>query len=107
MSDWMVIAGAALGGGLLGVLVTRWRLRQSSQGSGDRDLVAVDFQHVVDLVRRVHGAQAACIITDDEIPTLSATNPRPAQDLIDRAVATARAAMEDGRDRVTHDVPEI
>jgi diguanylate cyclase (GGDEF)-like protein len=55
----------------------------------------------------VHGAPAVCIITDDQVPTVSHGDPRPAADIVGRAVATARQAMEDGRDHVTPTAPEI
>ena len=108
MTQWMVLASVALAGGLLGVLLTVSLLRRSSQSrSGNRDMVAVDFHHVLDLVRRVHGAQVACVITDDDLPTMAASHPRPAQDVVDRAVATARQAMGDGQDHMLQNAPEI
>ena len=106
MSEWLELAGRVLGGVLVGALGTvLWLRRRGSRGGGD--LLAVDFQHVLDLLRRVHDAPAACIITDDQVPTVSSGDARPAREVLDRAMAAARQAMEDGRDHITPTSPEI
>ncbi|MBI4421687.1 MAG: GGDEF domain-containing protein [Gemmatimonadetes bacterium] len=61
------------------------------------DVLAVDFQHALDLLRRAHGGSAACLMLDGDVSVLSLADPRPDQALIDRAVAAARLARGDGR----------
>lgn len=100
MTNWIVLAGVAVG-------ASWWSRRAPGRRGAQGDLLAVDFEHVLDLVRRVHGAQAACLITDDDVPTVATGDPKPPKDVIDRAVARAQAAMADGTDHLVLDVPEI
>jgi diguanylate cyclase (GGDEF)-like protein len=69
--------------------------------------LAVDVRHVLDLVRRVHGGSAACLVVEDETSTVVATENRPDPTLVQRAEATARLAMNDGRDHVLRADAEI
>lgn len=90
----------------MGGLAVWWWIRRR-QRPAPAGTVAVDFQHVLDLVRRVHGASAACLIVEDESSEVAAGDPRPDPTVIERAVATARLAMGDGRDHLVQSAPEI
>src|SRR5579864_8144430 len=90
------VLGATLIGVLAGIGDTLWLTRQRAGRSGV-DVVAVDFRHVLDLLRRVHGAVTACLIMEDETPAVSLGEPRPLPEVVERVVATARLAMGDGR----------
>jgi diguanylate cyclase (GGDEF)-like protein len=95
-----IIFGAALGAGI-GLWLS------GRKGGAAPDVVAVDFPQVLDLLRRAHDAVLTCLVMGDETATVSARDPRPATDVIDRAVATARLAMGDSRQHVVHGDPEI
>ena len=101
--------GALFAAGLLlGMVVGAWTVRWLHQRKRARGrLVEVDFPQVLDLLRRVHQGIAACLILDGETTALSTLDPRPDERVIDRAIATARLAMGDGRQHVVHGDPEI
>lgn len=110
MTDPVVLLVVALAGALIGVVGAMVFIRRTGGEAGRQtggDMLAVDFQQVLDLLRRVHGAQAACVVTDEEFPTVATGDPRPAQSVLDRATGIARAARDDGRDHILPGAPEI
>ncbi|MBI4420121.1 MAG: GGDEF domain-containing protein [Gemmatimonadetes bacterium] len=95
MNTWAFIAGVVAGavGGIAAAL--GWRSRAARARGGD--VLTVDYQHALDLLRRAHGGIAACLVIEDDTPALSLAESRPDQATIDRTVATARLARGDGR----------
>lgn len=59
-----------------------------------------DAPHLMDLLRRAHGAALACLVVEESEPVVARGAVAPAESLAERTVATARLAMADGRDHV-------
>lgn len=96
------------GGLLLGVALGAWLVLAVHRWKQVRGrLVEVDVPQVLDLLRRVHGALATCLIMDDDSSAMSVTTPRPDTRLLQRAVATARLAMGDSRQHIVNGRPQI
>ena len=87
---------------LLGGLVVFLLLRGWQRGEKDElpEPVRGDLPLLLDLLRRAHGAAAACLAVSDHDPTWSMATPGPAVEVLNRAIAAARLAMSDGRDHV-------
>jgi len=98
MMLWPFLLGVALGL-LLGAIAHAWWRRRRMGGVGP-ELMPADVPHVVDLLRRAHRAAAACLVVPDGDPVLSVGEPAPPDTLVDRAVATARLSLADGREHV-------
>jgi diguanylate cyclase (GGDEF)-like protein len=96
---WLMPALFALGGAT-GWLV-RWRL-EGSRGAPALGVPA-DPQHVLDLLRRAHGAAFACLVRADGEAPLTAGALSGAGDLSERTTATARMALGDRRQHVIRD----
>ncbi len=92
-----LLAGLALGGiAVFVVLKARGR---------ERNIRAIDIEHgdfplLLDLLRRAHGATAACLTIHGKDPVWAMTSPGPPVGALDRAVAAARLAMGDGRNHI-------
>jgi diguanylate cyclase (GGDEF)-like protein len=84
---------------LLGAVVYAWWERRRMGGVGP-ELMPADVPHVVDLLRRAHQAAAACLVIPEGEPVLSLGEPVPPDTLVDRAIATARLSLADGREHV-------
>jgi diguanylate cyclase (GGDEF)-like protein len=57
-----------------------------------------NVEHVLDLVRRVHNATLACLVGSGDSPLVIAGDSSKA--VVDRTLAVAKLAIEDGRQRV-------
>ncbi|MBI4500146.1 MAG: GGDEF domain-containing protein [Gemmatimonadetes bacterium] len=101
----IVFSGGIIFGAAVGAAIGLWV--STRKGGGGPDVVAVDFPQVLDLLRRVHNAGAACLIMEDGTSAVSTVDPRPDPAIIDRTDAAARLAMGDGRQHVIHGDPEI
>ncbi len=98
MTVWPFLAGLAIGLLLGAAAYAAWQRRRIRYVGAE--LMPADVPHVVDLLRRAHRAAAACLVVPDGEPVLSVGEPRPPDTLIDRAVATARLSLADGREHV-------
>ena len=100
MTPWLLPVLFALGG-VVGWLAARRR----GQGSGAvaSPGLPVDPHHVLDLLRRAHGAAFACLVRGDGEPPLTAGGLTGAGDLSERVTATARVALGDRRQHVIRD----
>ena len=78
--------------------VSMWRRRGSEGVVGDT--LPTDAFHVIDMLRRVHGAVGVCILMPDADPLWSTSDPPPPTPVLDRAVVAAMRALGDGRDHV-------
>ncbi len=102
----VVAAGLALVvGALAGWLAGRrkWPIgrERAAAGPGDEPDGGVPF--VLDLVRRTHGAAAACLVGAEPEVTITAGESGGSGDLLERALATARLALADQRQ---HEIQE-
>src|SRR5712692_7330585 len=88
--------GGAVAGALTAAGVSSW-WRRRGRGSPRSDVLAVDTEYTLDLLRRADGAVVACLALESDASALSLGEPRPDQAVIDRVVATARLARGDGR----------
>jgi len=79
--------------------VSMWR-RRGSEGVVGSDTLPTDAFHVIDMLRRVHGAVGVCILMPDADPLWSTSDPPPPTPVLDRAVVAAMLALGDGRDHV-------
>ena len=94
----MSLLAAFLIGGLVVFFLMRgrWLRRDEPQPEPTR----TNLPLMLDLLRRAHGAAAACVAYSDRDPAWAMTKPGPSSEVLDRAVAVARLAMSDGRDHV-------
>ena len=79
--------------------VSMWR-RRGPEGVVGSDTLPTDAFHVIDMLRRVHGAVGVCILMPDADPLWSTSDPPPPTPVLDRAVVAAMLALGDGRDHV-------
>lgn len=99
MSVWWIAVIAAAAGAALGAGGFAWWSGRRLRRAG-RDSLPADVPHVVDLLRRAHGALAAAMALPDGEPLVSTATPPPPESLLERAVAAARLALGDGRTHV-------
>lgn len=99
MMGWLLPILFALGGAA--GWLARWRL-EGRRGAAAPDAPA-EPQHVLDLLRRAHGAAFACLVQADGESPLTAGAVTGAGDLSERATATARVALGDRRQHVIRD----
>ena len=92
----MYLLAAFLLGGLVVFLLLgkRWWGKDGEQP----EPVHSDLSLLMDLLRRAHGAAAACLTFSDHDPIWTTAKPGLSVEVLDRAVAVARLAMSDGRD---------
>ncbi len=94
----ILLAGVA-GGMVLGAVgfavVRSRRLVTKDVGS-----LPANVHHVVDLLRRVHGAAAACVVVQNAEPVWSQGFPRPPSSTLERAQIYATLALGDGRQHI-------
>jgi diguanylate cyclase (GGDEF)-like protein len=92
----VLLVGIAAGAVLYAAMAT-WRRNRGSVI--EPESLSANTQHRLDLLRRAHGALAACVVQPEAEPLWSKGDPPPRR-IQDRMVAGATAALEDGRDRV-------
>lgn len=97
----MMLLGILIGVvfGAAAAAATMWWSRRPHPPTAPTSLPA-DLDHVMDLIRRAHGAVLTCLVGPDEPPVTTFGRSRPTEALVDRAVAIAKIAMEDGRERI-------
>ncbi len=61
MSTIATLLAVAAGGMVLGAAGFAW-VRHRRQPFGGLESLPADIQHLVELIRRAHGAQAACVV---------------------------------------------
>ena len=93
----LLLVGIAAGAVGYAAMVTWWHKRRSVI---EPESLLANTQHGLDLVRRAHGALAACLVPPDAEPLWSKGDPQPPRRIQDRMVAGANAALGDGRDHV-------
>ncbi len=98
MSTWLFLLGVVVGAAFGVAAYWWWQWRRIREFGPD--LMPANVPHTVDLLRRAHGAMAACVIVPDTDPVVSVGSPRPAGTVIERALATTRLALTDGREHV-------
>jgi len=89
---------AFLAGALITYLLMRFGVGQSR--AQRPELANGNLHLLLDLLRRAHGAAAACVAFSDDDPIWSMTKPPPSSEVLDRAVSVARLGMGDARDHV-------
>ena len=101
MTPWITL----LGGLLLGVILGVWLgsqprgphlLRRAPKGPE----MPSSAEHVLDLLRRVYGATAVCLVWGDAEPVVAGAPEHTRGEGRDRLISMARLAMGDGREHV-------
>ncbi len=94
----ILLAGVAGGMvlGAVGFAVVRYRRLVTSEAES----LPANVHHVVDLLRRVHGASAACVVVQNTEPVWSRAFPPPAAAMLERAKIYATLALGDGREHI-------
>jgi diguanylate cyclase (GGDEF)-like protein len=88
----------AIGGGIgVWIWVTHNRRKRETRGA------PADLHHTLDLLRRAVAADIACTVAEKEEPVVAHKTPRPGPDMIDKATATARLALGDGRMHISRE----
>jgi diguanylate cyclase (GGDEF)-like protein len=85
-------------GGVIAFLISD-KLREG------RERKPIELEHgdlplLIDLLRRAHGATAACLTVGNHDPIWAVAQPGPQVHVLDRAVAVSRLAMGDGRNHL-------
>ncbi len=101
MTIWLVL-GALVVGGVIGWLARR-AVQSGGWGQVPADWLPADPHHVLDLLRKAHGATFACLVRADGETPLTAGSVSGASDLPERVAATARVALGDRRQHVIRD----
>ncbi|MFQ5703559.1 MAG: GGDEF domain-containing protein [Gemmatimonadales bacterium] len=78
-------------------------LLRGPKGRTARDLCSGDVPHLLDLLRRAHGATAVCAVMPDTEPVVSDGDAAPSVAMLDRVVALAKLGMGDGRVHVVNE----
>ena len=97
MNEVVLLLVGIAAGAVLHAVMTWWRQRGSVIGPGS---FSANAQHGLDLLRRAHGALAACLVQPDAEPLWSTGDSPPPRRIQDQMVAGATAALGDGRDHV-------
>jgi len=99
MSIWFLVLGIAIG--VVTGAALHWWWQGSRIAAAAPEILPAEAPHVVELLRRAHGASVVCLLLTDDEPILSVSpESRPPATLIERAVATASLAAKDGRDQL-------
>ena len=99
MSTIATLLAVAAGGMVLGVLGFAWVQKRRRRVRGPESLPA-DTQHLIELIRRAHGAQAACVVAPDGDPVWSKSVPPPPARLVERTVMLASLALAECREHI-------
>ncbi len=91
-----LLLGAVSGVGAAGGL----RRRASRSRRVQTPLASVE--HVLDLIRRAHSAEAVCLCACDEEPVVASGSSPSEPEVAERAMSLAKLAMGDGRRHVIH-----
>ena len=70
-------------------------------GAQRRRRLPSSTEHVMDLLRRAHGAAAACLVGKETDPVIASAVPTAPLETFDRPISLARLAMADSREHVT------
>ncbi len=99
MSTIATLLAVAAGGMVLGAAGFAWVRHRRRPFEGLESLPA-DIQHLVELIRRAHGAQAACVVAQDGDPVWSKSNPPPPPRLVQRTVMLASLVLAECREHI-------
>ncbi len=99
MGTITTLLAVAIGGMVLGAAGFAW-VRQRRRPFGGLESLPADIQHLVELIRRAHGAQAACVVAQDGDPVWSRSNPPPPPRLVERTVMLASLALAECREHI-------
>ncbi len=99
MSTIAALLAVAAGGMVLGAAGFAW-VQQRRRPFGGLESLPTDTQHLVELIRRAHGAQAACVVAQDGDPVWSKSNPPPPPRLVERTVMLASLALAESREHI-------
>ena len=94
----ILLAGAA-GGMVLGVVGFAW-LSQRTRTSANPQSLPADAPYVVELLRRVHAAAAACVVIPGIDPVWAKAAPSPPDSLLERTSTIALLALGDGEEHI-------
>jgi diguanylate cyclase (GGDEF)-like protein len=91
---------AGIAGGMVLAVMGIPHLRKRLRSGRDLATLPADMRHVLDLIRRAHGAHAACVMEQDDDPVWSKSTPAPPPRLIERTVMLASLALAERREHV-------
>jgi diguanylate cyclase (GGDEF)-like protein len=91
---------AGIAGGMVLAVMGVPHLRKRLGSGRDLGTLPADIRHVLDLIRRAHGAHAACVMEQDDDPVWSKSTPAPPPRLIERTVMLASLALAERREHV-------
>jgi diguanylate cyclase (GGDEF)-like protein len=98
MSTIAVLLAGIAGGMVLSTLGFAWLQRR--RRSAELESVPGDIHHVIDLMRRAHGADAVCVTAHDGEPLWAKSAPEPPPRLTERTLMLASLALAERREHV-------
>lgn len=87
---WVVV-GVAAG---IGAAYLTWRVRLRRLA---REVLPPDVPHVIDLIRRAHGASVSCLVVRGADPVVAQEDDPPPPSIVDRALEFAKVSRIDRR----------
>ncbi len=104
MNPWIALIVGLLVGVVVGVgLSGRPLLRRRFSKPRSPQAVPSSVQHIVDLLRRAHGARATCLVGRSTEPVVSSGTESTEPQILEQMMGLAKLAMGDGREHVTRD----
>ncbi len=106
MNPWIALIVGLLVGVVVGVGLSGrplLRRRSSKRRSPAPQAAPSSVQHIIDLLRRAHGARATCLVGRSTEPVVSGSAESTEPQVLERMVELAKLAMGDGREHVTRD----
>ncbi len=91
-----LLVGVVIGMGAAGGLRRRWL----TSGSRRVRTPLASVEHVLDLIRRAHHADAVCLCARDAEPVVASGSSPLEPEVAERAMSLAKLAMDDGREHL-------
>ena len=104
LTAWIALLIGLAVGVMGGMYVRRSEIKRARpRRAADRRALPTSTEHMLDLLRRLHGANAVCLVGRDADPVIATGVPATAPKSLDRAISLAQLAMGDGREHVTRE----
>ncbi len=104
MTPWIALIVGLLVGVVVGVGLSGRPLQRRRSGKPrSPQATPSSVQHIIDLLRRAHGARATCLVGRSTEPVVSTSTESTEPQALEQMMGLAKLAMGDGREHVTRD----